>query len=316
MPPGMPPEMPPEMPKDSAGTTPRVVDGDPSTLTLMLKAAVPLVPGVGLVPGLGKPPADDAVLPEVALARHDVPVDPSHLRRYAEVCGFPRKDTLPLTYPHVLAFPLQLAIMTDGAFPFPAIGTVHLENSITQHRPIQVSETLQITVRPAALRAHPKGRLFDLVTTVHSRGELVWEETSTMLRRGAGGAATSDDELPHVGPVVVPVGTTQWRLPADQGRRYAAVSGDRNPIHLYALTAKAFGFPRQIAHGMWTKARTVAAIENRLPDAVRVDVAFRKPVLLPGTVAFGTEATPEGRAVALTRPKDGAAHLVGTASAL
>ena len=306
------------MPDMSAGPTPRVVDGEPSTLSLMLKAAVPLIPGVGLVPGLGKPAAEDAVLPEVALARHDVPVDPEHLRRYAEVCGFPRKDTLPLTYPHVLAFPLQLAIMTDGAFPFPAIGTVHLENSITQHRPIQVTEALQITVRPAALRAHPKGRLFDLVTTVHSRGELVWEETSTMLRRGAGEVSTSstDDERADGGPTVVPAGTTQWRLPGELGRRYAAVSGDHNPIHLYPLTAKAFGFPRQIAHGMWAKARTVAAIENRLPEAVRVEVGFRKPVLLPGTVAFGTDVTPEGRVFALTRPKDGAAHLVGRASAL
>ena len=60
------------------------------------------------------------------------------------------------------------------------------------------------------------------------------------------------------------------------------MSGDHNPIHLYPITAKALGFPRQIAHGMWTMARCVAALENRLPDAVRVDVAFKKPVLLPG----------------------------------
>ena len=90
----------------------------------------------------------------------------------------------------------------------------------------------------------------------------------------------------------VPPGGVEWRLPADLGRRYAAVSGDRNPIHLYPLTAKALGFPRQIAHGMWSKARCVAAIENRLPDAVRVDVAFKKPIVLPGTVAFGGRAGP------------------------
>ena len=65
-----------------------------------------------------------------------------------------------------------------------------------------------------------------------------------------------------------PTGTVEWRLPGDLGRRYAAVSGDRNPIHLYPLTAKALGFPRQIAHGMWSLARCVAALENRLPDAV------------------------------------------------
>ena len=82
-----------------------------------------------------------------------------------------------------------------------------------------------------------------------------------------------------------------------------------------ALTAKAFGFPRQIAHGMWTKARCLAALDGRLPDAVTVDVAFKKPVLLPGTVAFGSRREDDGYDFSLTRPKDGAPHLVGRARA-
>ena len=106
-------------------------------------------------------------------------------------------------------------------------------------------------------------------------------------------------------------GRVTWRLPADLGRRYAAVSGDHNPIHLYPLTAKALGFPRQIAHGMWSLARCVAAVENRLPDAVTVDAAFKKPILLPGSVAFGVDTTVDGLAFALTSPKNGAPHLVG-----
>ncbi len=92
------------------------------------------------------------------------------------------------------------------------------------------------------------------------------------------------------------------------------MSGDHNPIHLYGLTAKAFGFPRQIAHGMWSKARCLAALEGRLPDAVTVEVAFRKPILLPGTVAFGARRTEGGYAFSLTRPKDGAPHLLGRAT--
>ena len=112
---------------------------------------------------------------------------------------------------------------------------------------------------------------------------------------------------------LVTEGGVDWRLPADLGRRYGAVSGDRNPIHLYAATAKAFGFKRQIAHGMWTKARSIAAVENRLPDAVKVEVAFKTPVFLPGTVRFTSRTTGTGLGFGLANPKSGAPHLTGRA---
>ncbi len=102
--------------------------------------------------------------------------------------------------------------------------------------------------------------------------------------------------------------------PGDLGRRYAAVSGDHNPIHLYPLTAKAFGFPRQIAHGMQTLARCVAALDNRIPEAATVLVEFKKPVLLPSRVAFGSRVAGDTAEFSLTRPGDGAPHLVGRAT--
>ncbi|NUQ87110.1 MAG: hypothetical protein HOQ43_01395 [Glycomyces artemisiae] len=272
----------------------------------MLKAALPVIPGVNLLPGIRKTGGD---LPELTLTRHDVPVDAEHVAAYASICGFPVKDTLPLPYPHLLAFELHMRIMTDGSFPFPAIGTVHIGNSITQHRPIRLEERLQVVARPENLRSHPKGRVFDMLTTVYSAGEPVWEETSAFLRRGRGdGAATSGEGAEF--PDARPTGTV-WALPGDLGRRYAAVSGDHNPIHLHPLTAKAFGFPRHIAHGMWSMARCVGALENRLADAVTVDVAFKKPILLPGKVAFGSRRLDDGYAFSLTSPGSGAPHLAG-----
>jgi hypothetical protein len=272
---------------------------------VLVKAALPAVPGVNLLPGIRKSGGE---LPDLTLTRHDVPVDARHAASYAALCGFPLKDTLPLPYPHLLAFGLHMQIMTDAAFPFPAIGTVHLENSITQHRPIAVTEQLQVTARPDNLRAHPKGRVFDMLTTVHSRGELVWEETSTFLRRGGGqDGAPSGASFPDAPPT-----GTVWKLPGDLGRRYASVSGDHNPIHLYPLTAKALGFSRQIAHGMWSMARCVGALENRLPDHVTVAVAFKLPILLPGSVAFGSRPTDDGYAFSLSSPRNGAPHLIGT----
>ncbi len=286
---------------------PRVLDKPPATLPMMLRAALPAVPVLNQVPGVRRSGSE---LPDLVLTRHDVPVDRSHVAAYAEVCGFPLKETLPVTYPHVLAFPLHMAIMTDRSFPFPAIGIVHLENTITQHRSISPDETLQVTARPADLRPHAKGRVFDIEVDVHSAGELVWQSTSTLLRLGGGDrdAATADRTFEEV-----PGGGAQWRLPGDLGRRYASVSGDHNPIHLYGLTAKAFGFPRQIAHGMWSKARCLAALDGRLPDAVTVEAAFKKPILLPGTVALGTTRVGDGYAFSLTDPRSGAPHLLGRA---
>jgi acyl dehydratase len=297
-----------------AEPTTREVTGEPRTLPLLVKAALPVIPGVSMLPGVRK---SGSALPQLTLTRHDVPIDRDHVARYSEACGFGLKETVPLTYPHMLAFPLHMAIMTDADFPFPAIGTVHLENSITQHRPISAAESLQVTARPEALRRHAKGQVFDILTEVHSAGELVWEETSTFLRRGRSDSDAADSGMQLE---EVEASGIEWRLGADLGRRYAAVSGDRNPIHLYSVTAKAFGFPRQIAHGMWSKARCVAMLEPRLPDAVRVDVAFKKPILLPSTVAFGSrrlDGTARGDwAFSLTSPKNGAPHLLGRTTAL
>jgi acyl dehydratase len=278
--------------------------------TTLLRAALPSIPVVNRLPGVRKTGGDPTSLRELRTAT----VDREHVAAYAEVCGFPVRDTAPLTFPHVLAFPLHLALLSSPQFPFPAIGTVHIANSITARRPVAIGESLLIEVGTSAVRHHPKGRVVDFLASATAGGETVWESTSTYLRLGRSdavstsstGEAGSDD-----GPDRVVPGRVTWRLGGDTGRRYATVSGDHNPIHLHPLTAKAFGFPRQIAHGMWSLARCVAALENRLPDAVTVEAAFRRPILLPGTVAFGQDPVADGIAFALTAPENGVPHVVG-----
>ena len=284
-------------------------------LATLVRAALPAVPLVNLLPGIRKSGAGD--LDRLSFASPPVTITREHVAAYARVCGFPAKDTVPLTYPHILGFPMHLQAMADPAFPFVAIGGVHVTNTITAHRAIAIGETVEVTVRPENLQPHAKGRTVDFVTEVSRDGETLWEGRSRYLYRGRGSAEAPPgqvfDEVP-------PSGVT-WRLPGDLGRQYAAVSGDRNPIHLYPLTAKALGFKRQIAHGMWSAARCVAALENRLPDAVTVDVAFKKPIFLPGTVAFGSRrldgpATDGGFEFSLTAPKSGAPHLQGRTTRL
>ena len=287
----------------------KLLSGEPGGFSTLIRAALPVVPGLNQLPGVKKASPRDFT--GLSFARTGVGATRADVDAYAAVCGFPRKDTMPLPYPHVLAFPLHMAIMSDPAFPYPAIGMVHLENTIAAHRAIAVGEVLDLTTFVGAPRAHAKGALLDFATTVTSGGEVVWESTSTYLRRGLEPAGE-----PAAGLKIAdaPTGGVQWKLPADLGRTYARVSGDHNPIHLYPLTARALGFRRQIAHGMWTLARSIAAIENRLPDAVIVEVANKLPVFLPGTVAFADRVDVGVHTFALTNPKDGSPHLVGRAT--
>lgn len=292
-------------------TETRTFENAPSTLPLMLKAALPALPVVGSLPGIKH--ASGSV-PDLVLKRAGVATDPAHLDAYREICGFPRTDALPATYPHMAAFALHMALMTDTSFPFAPMGLVHLRNSITQLRPISADEPLDVSVRADALRPHPKGRLIDVLTEVTVDGDVAWREVTTLFSRGRGGAA-EETQAPLDG-VSAPSGVVHWKLAGDLGRRYGAVSGDRNPIHLYPITAKAFGFPTNIAHGMWTKARCLAALQNKLPDAFTVDVEFKKPILLPTTVVFGSEGTGAATTFGVVGAKKPTTHLVGRVSAL
>lgn len=300
----------------------RKLDGMPSLPPLYARAALGgaigslpasgLIGRLPLIPGGGR--GDE--LPATGLAVDGVVADIDALAGYCRVCGFTMGDALPVTFPHVLAFPLQMMLMTDDAFPFPLLGLVHIDNSITQHRPIGTGEPIDLAVRAEDLRPHPKGTAISLIVEARARaggvdgvgGELVWEETGTILQRGPGQASTAVLSGPEPVADDVPA-TSQWRLDGDLGRRYAAASGDRNPIHLHRLSARALGFPRAIAHGMWSKARCLAQLEAGLPPAYTVAARFRKPILLPGTVGFAAVDRGDGRvsfAVRDSRPgRDG-----------
>ena len=264
------------------------LDAMPAAAGLYLRALAPT-----------RRPSAAAGLPDraVRLTGHRGTV--ADVAAYDAVCGFGLTDRLPPTWLHVLTFPLQLTLMTDSDFPLAPAGMVHVSNTMTQHRPALITEALTLTARAENLRPHRRGVLVDLVGEALVGEELVWQGRSVYLNRSATLAGDSvpqpEPEQPH------DLATSgSWRLPADLGRRYAAVSGDVNPIHLNPVAAKAFGFPRTIAHGMWTHARMLAALEARLPDVYSVSVDFSKPVLLPSTVRFAASATPDGYAAQLT----------------
>ena len=290
----------------------RRLDSSPRILPLYARAVAPLMPGASRLPWVAGAARE---VPDLRLTLSRVPIDPERVARYERVCAFTARGQVPATYVHVLAFPLHLALMADGSFPFPAIGLVHVANQIIQHRPIGHAERLDLEVRATPLAPHRRGRTFSIASTAHVDGELVWEETSTMLRRGGASSseAGSREDEPSA-PEVADDGE-QWRLAGDLGRRYAAVSGDRNPIHLHALTARALGFPRAIAHGMWTKARCLAALQDAHADLLQgtfaIEVSFRRAILLPATVRFDSVAEANDVSFGVREAASEDIHLVG-----
>lgn len=228
-------------------------------------------------------------LPDIGLRCYLV-VQPQQLEAYRKLCHFSDDGRLPPTFPHVMAFALQLQLLTDKSFPFPLLGLVHLENSIRVLRPLGGISRLRFSVHVDNLQPHEKGATFDLISEACDGLGLIWSETSRMLCRGFKLEGEPAAEEQHA---VQPMNElTRWYADTDIGRRYAKVCGDYNPIHLSAASARLFGFPTAIAHGMWSKAMTLAALRYHLPvSGYEIDVRFAKPVRLPSEVVLNASPT-------------------------
>lgn len=256
----------------------QIIDPPPSRTRLLLDG----------VRALRKPKLDGApMLPKERLVRSAVELSATGIAGYGRACGFRHEQGVPLSYPHVLAFPLHLMLLTRPNFPYPASGMVHLANRIRQHQRLHPGQALRIEVYAERWVAHPKGQALSIATRAYSADALVWESDSLYLRRDVknplGEPWGESLELPEEGLLR----TQRWVLPADLGRRFAKVSGDFNPIHTSVIGAKIFGFRRAIAHGMWTLGRALAA--QQPPgglDQAEAHCDFKLPIYLPGQVAL------------------------------
>ncbi|CAL9490014.1 hypothetical protein SUDANB145_03202 [Streptomyces sp. enrichment culture] len=281
------------------------------TSTLSTVPALPPLLARGALLSPFKRPRPDAGFPPTRLLLPRLRADLTRLTAYERVCGFPTgEETLPVTYPHVMGFPLAMRLMSARDFPLPLLGLVHTSIDITRRAPLRADAAYDFAVSVTGLAPHRRGTEATVVTEVRAGAGVVWESASTYLARHR-----TDPAAPAVArsaarsaareePEPLPVRAT-WHPAGGTGRRYAAASGDHNPIHLHPLTARLFGFPRAIAHGMWTVARCLA--EHGTPDAVRVRAEFRAPVPLPGTVVYGAR----GGRFELRGPRD-RVHLTGS----
>ena len=277
-------------------------DSAPAILPIFAKAA--LASG-----GL----SDGQTIPRIEATLAPTPIDARALAKYSKVCGFARGWHLPITYPFALAFPLHLSLLTHETFPLKLLGLVHMRNRIEQLRQIPVDAAPEISAWVEGHREVRLGVEFDLHTEAWLDGEVVWRAVASNLSRTKNpprGDKPAQPEPPEFDQ------HTYWKAPSNIGRRYGRVAGDVNPIHMSMLSAKLFGFKRAIAHGMWSKARTAAALDAfAANDQVAMEVAFRKPVFLPSKVRLDYKRTDDdGVVFHLHNSKGDIVHMTGTIS--
>jgi len=242
-----------------------------------------------------------------------------HLARYREICGFTDDGCLPITYPHVLAMPLQYAILTHPHFVVRIMGLIHVANDIHQSRPLPVDQAFSLRSWIEGHREVDRGHEFDLFTSAEDREGTAWLEKSTLLaRRAPGGkqvARSARQTLRYEKPGEgVATTAADVGVPRAVGRRYGWLSGDLNPIHLADRGAKLFGFERAVAHGMWSMARTLAALgADALAPPVNVQVEFKFPLFMP-TIARLEHWDRDGRRVFVLKDVESERpHLAGSA---
>ena len=277
----------------------------PSGLRNLLRAAAGAMPFV---------PRSDT-LPDRTLTVEDLPIDSANVAAYAAVTGLRFGDTVPLTYPFALTFPTVMALVTGFDFPFAALGSVHIENHITQYRPIAATDTVSVKVHAENLREHRRGLLVDITTDVNVGNETAWHQVTTFLHQQKTSLSDEPKPPPQKQPKLGPPNAV-LRITPGQIRHYASVGGDHNPIHTNAIAAKLFGFPTVIAHGMFSAAAVLANIEGQLPDAVKYSVRFVKPVVLPARANLYVERVTDGWELALRHASKGEPHLLGSVTAL
>jgi hypothetical protein len=267
-----------------------------------------------LVPEGGEVPRIEARLAKVV-------IDRKHLTQYSEICGAASGGTLPIAYPHILAMPLHLAMLGAEAFPVKLFGLVHVQNRIAMREPLSADEAAEIRCWIEGHRETERGQEFDLHTEYVVGGQPRWDETCTFLARkrppaGAAKAPTVSRAVENSADSVV-IKSSSFRAPAGLGRRYGFISGDVNPIHMSDLTARAFGFPKAIAHGMWSLGRLASDFEAAQFDGgCELNVSFKLPIYMPAWLMLQRWDIENGSAFALRDAQGEKPHLTGTLKAL
>lgn len=212
----------------------------------------------------------------------------------------------PPGYAAALLFAVAPRFLADpDVAPF-ARSVIHTEQRFEWMGPIAIGEHV-VSATVAGVRSRGDLVMVELETQVSAGDKPVVLSNSTFLMSpGEAVKSSIDEEEPDVDekgpddiPALVPLPVPGSELPplsksvSRSGLvRYAAATGDWNPIHWDHARALDAGLPGVVAHGLlmmaWA-AQAVGRASNRLDPVVSLAVRFRKP-LRPAVAATVTSA--------------------------
>lgn len=243
-------------------------------------------------------------------AEQKLVIDPRHPAAFRSICGFKLGTQVPATYLQTLSMPLVLNIMSNQHFPIRALGKMHLGNKVSVLESFDIRQPVTLTASIGDSLLTSRGLEWNMDFSAKVDNQLVWSGVSTYLLDCETGMSRREKPKLMRGD-----NPQEWLVPNGTGRRYGRISGDCNPIHLSSFTAKLFGFKSAIAHGMWSKSRCIAALEDQLPETgYSVDVLFLRPLYLPSTVKFYTRQLETGQYFSLFNRMGEKAYLSGLIS--
>jgi len=272
----------------------------PSTVGNMTRA---LYPSAGL--------AKAGRFPSIVVSWEQHHVGRRHLDTFQRLTGLGARGHLPLLFPHVVSFPLQMTILTHPKFPLPIWGALQIRNHLLQHRRIVAGEVLDLEVRVAGQRLLERGAEVDLYTTVRSGSDVVWESLNTFYYRGRFGPPGEASPLAR-SPEEVGDVCARWRMPSGTGRRFGGLTGDYNGIHLWSWYARLFGFKGAFAHPQLSLGLCMARLAGREdPERQRLDAWLKGPVYYGSAVTMRAAISESDCVFALLVDEDERPRIVG-----
>lgn len=254
-------------------------------------------------------PKEHVEFASVCLNERHFKIDYRHYGLYRHMMEWASTFTHPC-YLQMITLPMQLKLLSLRQSPVTPIGLVHIHNRIVQMPELEQGQPFDFTVKFGNIFTHKRGVAVDVIVSASQENRVVYEATSTYLRRLKKNrslvCAEKADHLPYLrpSPDLPRRELSDLHFSRLLALDYACTSGDFNPIHLSTIGARLFGFKRTIMHGMASLALTLAAEETALKFKksdlpLEVDCDFLKPVFIPSTATIFTGCIQRDRFITL-----------------